>query len=120
MGSLFFSSEDQSGKGIFGQSFDNDGHRVGNEFQVNTFSDNNQQIARSMSPFQSQIHKNYVLHYSISLTFTHEVVGCFCCDALLTISTSSGPLTAFNKASSSGVPAFNRASSSGAPVLAFS
>ena len=46
---VFFGSEDQSGKGIFGQSFDNNGHRVGNEFQVNTFSDNNQQIARSMN-----------------------------------------------------------------------
>ena len=36
------SSQDGSGDGIFGQIIDQDGNKVGNEFQVNTFTNGNQ------------------------------------------------------------------------------
>jgi GH24 family phage-related lysozyme (muramidase) len=35
--------QDGSGNGVYGQRFDASGHAVGNEFQVNTYTDNNQE-----------------------------------------------------------------------------
>ena len=65
-------AQDGSGSGVFGQRYDSSGARVGTEFQVNTYTTNNQ-YAPAVSVDNAG---NFVVVWSLADTFAHrEVLG---------------------------------------------